>query len=237
MRQVALMAIMAQIGCFVPASKAEIGLIDRIFTRIGASDDLSQGQSTFMVEMMETCQALTEATSQSLILLDEVGRGTSTYDGMALAHAIVEYVHEHVGAKTLFSTHYHELTKLEAELPRLQNVHAKCVEQEGKVVFLHRIVAGGTDRSYGIHVAELAGLPSQVITRANEILQHLELGTTEIAVTRNDEPLTLFSYVPETDSFEQEIVDDLRKWDLMQHTPMETLQFFQSLQQKLKGSP
>ncbi len=238
MRQVALMAIMAQIGCFVPAEKAEIGLIDRIFTRIGASDDLSQGQSTFMVEMMETCQALTEATSKSLILLDEVGRGTSTYDGMALAHAIVEYVHEHVGAKTLFSTHYHELTKLETDLARLSNVHAKCVEQEGKVVFLHRIVAGGADRSYGIHVAELAGLPSEVISRAKELLQHLELGANkEVAATRNDEPLTLFSYVLETDSIEQEVADDLRKWDLMQHTPMETLQYFQTLQQKLKGSP
>lgn len=237
MRQVALIAIMAQIGCFVPAEKAEIGLIDRVFTRIGASDDLAQGHSTFMVEMMETCQALKEATPRSLILLDEVGRGTSTYDGMALAHAIVEYAHHHVGAKTLFSTHYHELTKLENELPRLINVHAKCVEKNGKVVFLHRIVSGGADRSYGIHVAELAGLPLAVITRAKEILEHLELGSPEIAATKEEAPLTLFSYMPEVDEVDQEVLDQLRKWDMMQHTPMETLQFLQTLQQKLKGSP
>jgi DNA mismatch repair protein MutS len=236
MRQVALIAILAQIGCFVPAEKAEIGLVDRIFTRIGASDDLAQGQSTFMVEMMETCQALKEATSNSLILLDEVGRGTSTYDGMALAHAIVEYVHHYVGAKTLFSTHYHELTGLASELPRLTNVHAKCVEQEGKVVFLHRIVAGGADRSYGIQVAELAGLPTEVISRAKEILQHLEAGaTSEVAVTEEEEPLTLFSFLPESDPLEQEVLSELRKWDLMQHAPMETLQFLQALQQKLKS--
>ena len=135
-----------------------------------------------------------------MILLDEVGRGTSTYDGMALAHAIVEYVHQEVGAKTLFSTHYHELTKLEAELPKLTNVHAKCVEKDGKVVFFHRIVAGGADRSYGIHVAELAGLPAPVIHRAKEILSHLEEAKTadvEVAVTKEEEPLTLFSFLPE----------------------------------------
>jgi DNA mismatch repair protein MutS len=236
MRQVALIAIMAQIGCFVPADKAEIGLIDRIFTRIGASDDLAQGHSTFMVEMMETCEALQEATPKSLILLDEVGRGTSTYDGMALAHAIVEYVHQKVGAKTLFSTHYHELTKLEAELPKLKNVHAKCVEKDGKVVFLHRIVAGGADRSYGIHVAELAGLPAPVIQRAKEILIQLEeTNTREAAVTQEEEPLTLFSFMPEVNPVEEEVAKELRSWNLLEHTPMESLQFLQTLQQKLKS--
>ncbi|MCH5586398.1 DNA mismatch repair protein MutS [Shimazuella sp. AN120528] len=236
MRQVALIAIMAQIGCFVPAEKAEVGLIDRIFTRIGASDDLAQGHSTFMVEMMETCEALQEATPKSLILLDEVGRGTSTYDGMALAHAIVEYVHEEVGAKTLFSTHYHELTKLESELPKLKNVHAKCVEKDGKVVFLHRIVPGGADRSYGIHVAELAGLPAPVIDRAKEILTHLEeSNTSEVAVAKEEEPLTLFSFLPEVSPIEEEITKELRAWDLLEHTPMESLQFLQTLQQKLKS--
>jgi DNA mismatch repair protein MutS len=234
MRQVALITIMAQIGCFVPADRAEIGLIDRIFTRIGASDDLAQGRSTFMVEMMETCEALREATTKSLILLDEVGRGTSTYDGMALAQAIVEYVHNHVGAKTLFSTHYHELTQLESQLAKLANVHAKCVEREGKVVFLHRIVEGGADRSYGIHVAELAGLPVEVIQRAKEILIALEENNkAEIAVVR-EEPLTLFSYVPEVSSTESEVEKELKEWDLLSHTPMESLQFLQSLQQKLK---
>lgn len=236
MRQVALIAIMAQIGCFVPADKAEIGLIDRIFTRIGASDDLAQGHSTFMVEMMETCEALQEATPKSLILLDEVGRGTSTYDGMALAHAIVEYVHQKVGAKTLFSTHYHELTKLETELPKLKNVHAKCVEKDGKVVFLHRIVAGGADRSYGIHVAELAGLPAPVIKRAKEILTQLEeTNTKEAAVAKEEEPLTLFSFMPEVSPVEEEVTKELRSWNLLEHTPMESLQFLQTLQQKLKS--
>lgn len=236
MRQVALIAIMAQIGCFVPADKAEIGLIDRIFTRIGASDDLAQGHSTFMVEMMETCEALQEATPKSLILLDEVGRGTSTYDGMALAHAIVEYVHKEVGAKTLFSTHYHELTKLETELSKLKNVHAKCVEKDGKVVFLHRIVAGGADRSYGIHVAELAGLPAPVIKRAKEILTQLEeTNTKEAAVTKEEEPLTLFSFMPEVSPVEEEVTKELRSWNLLEHTPMESLQFLQTLQQKLKS--
>jgi DNA mismatch repair protein MutS len=236
MRQVALIAIMAQIGCFVPADKAEIGLIDRIFTRIGASDDLAQGHSTFMVEMMETCEALQEASPKSLILLDEVGRGTSTYDGMALAHAIVEYVHQEVGAKTLFSTHYHELTKLESELPKLKNVHAKCVEKDGKVVFLHRIVAGGADRSYGIHVAELAGLPAPVIQRAKEILAHLEEARTpELVVSKEEEPLTLFSFMPEVSAIEEEIAKELKAWNLLEHTPMESLQFIQTLQQKLKS--
>jgi DNA mismatch repair protein MutS len=236
MRQVALITIMAQIGCFVPADRAEIGLIDRIFTRIGASDDLAQGRSTFMVEMMETCEALREATTKSLILLDEVGRGTSTYDGMALAQAIVEYVHNHVGAKTLFSTHYHELTQLETQLSKLANVHAKCVERDGKVVFLHRIVDGGADRSYGIHVAELAGLPADVVQRAKEILVALEednRAEIETAVVR-EEPLTLFSYLPESSPMESEVEKELKEWDLLSHTPMESLQFLQSLQQKLK---
>src|SRR5690606_1400178 len=147
---------------------------DRIFTRIGASDDLTGGRSTFMVEMAETRQALMQASPNSLILLDEVGRGTSTYDGMALAQSIVEYVHNHVGAKTLFSTHYHELTALEEPLPRVVNVHARCIEKEGKVVFLHRIEPGKADRSYGIHVAERAGLPQAVISWAKVMLEALE---------------------------------------------------------------
>ncbi len=236
MRQVALIAIMAQIGCYVPAQKAEIGLIDRIFTRIGASDDLAQGHSTFMVEMMETCEALREATPKSLILLDEVGRGTSTYDGMALAHAIVEHVHQEVGAKTLFSTHYHELTRLEQDLPKLTNVHAKCIEQDGKVVFLHRIVEGGADRSYGIHVAELAGLPTSVIHRAKEILSQLEEAKIpEVVVTQEEEPLTLFSYLPEVSPVEEEVAKEIENWNLLECTPMESLQFLQKMQQKLKS--
>ncbi|WP_126426584.1 DNA mismatch repair protein MutS [Brevibacillus marinus] len=174
MRQIALIAIMAQIGCFVPASYARLSLVDQIFTRIGAADDLVGGHSTFMVEMLETKNALAKATSRSLILLDEIGRGTSTYDGMALAQAVIEYIHERIGAKTLFSTHYHELTALEDSLPRLVNVNARCEERDGKLLFLHKIVQGRADKSYGIHVAQLAGLPHEVIERARQILAQLE---------------------------------------------------------------
>ncbi|MBM7684138.1 DNA mismatch repair protein MutS [Pullulanibacillus pueri] len=176
MRQVALSAIMAQMGCFVPADEAVLPIFDQIFTRIGAADDLVSGQSTFMVEMAEAKEAITEATDQSLILLDEIGRGTSTYDGIAIARAIVEYIHSQVKAKTLFSTHYHELTALEQVLERLRNVHVGAIEEEGKVVFSHKVLEGAADKSYGIHVAELAELPHEVITRANVILADLEGG-------------------------------------------------------------
>ncbi|MCM3587234.1 DNA mismatch repair protein MutS [Mesobacillus maritimus] len=174
MRQVALTAIMAQIGCFVPAAEAVLPVFDQVFTRIGAADDLISGQSTFMVEMLEANNAIANATENSLILFDEIGRGTSTYDGMALAQAIIEYIHHRIGAKTLFSTHYHELTSLEEELEKLKNVHVSAVEQNGKVVFLHKIKEGAADKSYGIHVAQLADLPADLITRAAEILEKLE---------------------------------------------------------------
>lgn len=174
MRQAALTAIMAQIGCFVPASSAELPIFDQIFTRIGAADDLVSGQSTFMVEMLEAQYALSHATQSSLILLDEIGRGTSTYDGIAIAQAIVEYIHNRIYAKTLFSTHYHELTFLEEELPHLKNVHVGAMEEGGKVVFLHKVLDGQADKSYGIHVADLAGLPADLIKRAAAILTELE---------------------------------------------------------------
>lgn len=174
MRQLALIAIMAQIGCFVPADSAQLPIFDQIFTRIGAADDLISGESTFMVEMMEANNALVHATDRSLILFDEIGRGTATYDGMALAQAIIEYVHEHVRAKTLFSTHYHELTALEDSLPRLQNVHVGATEKDGELVFLHKVTAGPADKSYGIHVAKLAGMPADLLKRADVILKQLE---------------------------------------------------------------
>ena len=174
MRQVALTAIMAQIGCFVPAAEAVMPIFDQVFTRIGAADDLVSGQSTFMVEMLEAKNAITNATKDSLILFDEIGRGTSTYDGMALAQAMIEYIHDKISAKTLFSTHYHEMTSLENELQKLKNVHVSAVEQNGKVVFLHKIREGAADKSYGIHVAQLAELPADLIERAAEILQILE---------------------------------------------------------------
>ncbi len=178
LRQVALIVLMAQIGSFVPAETAEVGLVDRIFTRIGAQDDIATGQSTFMVEMTETAALLLQSTRRSLIILDEVGRGTSTYDGMAIARAVVEYLHNEprLGCRTLFATHYHELTELEEVLPRVKNYHMAAVEQEDRVVFLHELRRGGADRSYGIHVAELAGIPRAVIRRASELLALFEQG-------------------------------------------------------------
>jgi DNA mismatch repair protein MutS len=173
-RQVALITLMAHIGCFVPAKEARIDLVDRIFTRIGAGDDLARGQSTFMVEMTETANILNNATPRSLIVLDEVGRGTSTFDGIALAWSIVEYLHNRVGAKTLFATHYHELTELAGQLPRMRNYNVAVREWQDRIIFLHKIIEGATDRSYGLHVARLAGVPQDVIARARVILANLE---------------------------------------------------------------
>lgn len=174
MKQVALISIMAQIGCYVPVESAKLPIFDQIFTRIGAADDLISGQSTFMVEMLEANYAISHATENSLILFDEIGRGTSTYDGMALAQSMIEYIHDKIGAKTLFSTHYHELTVLADQLTYLKNIHVAAKEQDGKVLFLHKIFEGAADQSYGIHVAELANLPGEVINRAKELLTDLE---------------------------------------------------------------
>jgi DNA mismatch repair protein MutS len=173
-RQVALIGLLAHTGSFVPAAEARIDLLDRIFTRIGASDDLTRGQSTFMVEMTETANILNNATPRSLVVLDEIGRGTSTFDGLSLAWSIVEHLHNQVGAKTLFATHYHELTELAARLPRLKNFNVAVREWRDQIVFLRKIVEGGTDKSYGIHVARLAGVPKEVLERAKVILSNLE---------------------------------------------------------------
>ena len=173
-RQVALLTLLAHTGSFVPAAEARIDLVDRIFTRIGASDDLSRGQSTFMVEMTETANILNNATARSLIVLDEIGRGTSTFDGLSLAWSIVEHLHNQVGAKTLFATHYHELTELAARLPRIKNFNVAVREWHDQIVFLRKIVEGGTDKSYGIQVARLAGVPKEVLERAKQILSNLE---------------------------------------------------------------
>lgn len=173
-RQVALLVLLAHVGSFVPAASAQIDLVDRIFTRIGASDDLARGQSTFMVEMSETANILNNATAHSLVVLDEIGRGTSTFDGLSLAWSVVEYLHNQVGAKTLFATHYHELTELAARLTRVRNLNVAVREWQDQVVFLRKIVPGGTDKSYGIHVARLAGVPRPVIERAKTILRNLE---------------------------------------------------------------
>ncbi|WP_050727431.1 DNA mismatch repair protein MutS [Vulgatibacter incomptus] len=174
LRQTALIALLAQAGSFVPASRARVGLVDRIFCRVGASDDLARGQSTFMVEMVETAAILHGATARSLVVLDEIGRGTSTFDGLSIAWAVAEHLHDRVGARTLFATHYHELVELARERERVQNATIAVTEQEGRVIFLRKLVAGGASRSYGIEVARLAGIPSEVLARAREILQNLE---------------------------------------------------------------
>lgn len=233
MRQLALTVIMAQMGCFVPAEKAELLIFDQIFTRIGASDDLIAGQSTFMVEMMEANQALRHATPNSLILFDELGRGTATYDGMALAQAIIEYIHKTVKAKTLFSTHYHELTVLEETLPKLKNVHVGAVEQHGEVVFLHKLMDGPADKSYGIHVAKIAGMPTELLSRAATILAALEADTPvqkKVEETEETEQLSLFS---EVSTAELGVVDRLKKANLLEMNPMEALNFLYELQKQI----
>jgi DNA mismatch repair protein MutS len=177
MRQVAQIALLAQIGSFVPAKAATIGVCDRVFTRVGAADNLSRGDSTFMVEMRETAAILAHATRRSLVVLDEVGRGTSTFDGVSIAWAVAEHIHDQVGARTLFATHYHELVALADSRPRVRNVSVAVREHKGEIVFLRRVVPGGANKSYGIDVARLAGLPAKVIGRAREIMSRLEGGS------------------------------------------------------------
>lgn len=236
MRQLALTVIMAQMGCFVPAESAQLPIFDQIFTRIGASDDLIAGQSTFMVEMMEANQALRHATPNSLILFDELGRGTATYDGMALAQAIIEYIHQTVKAKTLFSTHYHELTVLEDTLAKLKNVHVGAVEKDGEVVFLHKMMDGPADKSYGIHVAKIAGLPTDLLSRAQTILSALEAESPSptIAETKPEidetEQLSLFS---EVSTAELGVIDQLKKMNLLEMTPIDALNLLYELQKRI----
>ncbi len=176
LRQTALIVLMAQIGCFVPAHSAEIGLVDKIFTRVGASDNLSRGESTFMVEMTETASILNNLSDRSLVIMDEIGRGTSTYDGVSIAWSIAEYLHNHPKFKpwTLFATHYHELNQLADDFSRIRNFNVSVKELNGKVVFLRKLKEGGSEHSFGIHVAQIAGMPQNVVLRANEILHHLE---------------------------------------------------------------
>lgn len=240
MRQLALTVVMAQIGCFVPAQSANIPIFDRIFTRIGASDDLIAGQSTFMVEMMEANQALRYATPNSLVLFDELGRGTATYDGMALAQAIIEYIHKEVRAKTLFSTHYHELTVLEEELKHLRNIHVGAVEKDGEVVFLHKMMEGPADKSYGIHVAKIAGLPPELLQRADVILQALEEGhnaptpptiVAEPTIIEETQQLSLFN---EVNPQEQKVLEQLTALNILEMTPMDALNALYELKKQMQ---
>ncbi|MFN2158649.1 MAG: DNA mismatch repair protein MutS [Anaerolineales bacterium] len=219
-RQVALLVLMSQIGSFIPASTARIGVVDRIFTRIGAQDEIYAGQSTFMVEMLETASILHHATSRSLIILDEIGRGTSTYDGVSIAWAVVEFIHNHprLRAKTMFATHFHELTQLAELLPGVRNYNVAVSEADGQVVFLHKVVPGGADRSYGIHVGRLAGLPGPVVQRASQILNQLEASSGRAVKLEPDKDLQL-SLFPESSA----LLDDLDSLDLNSLSPIEAL--------------
>ena len=218
MRQMAIISIMAQIGSFVPASSANLPIFDQIFTRIGASDDLVSGESTFMVEMMEANKAITNATENSLILFDELGRGTATYDGMSLAGAIIEYIHDKIGAKTFFSTHYHELTELEKNHKHLKNVHVSALEENGKITFLHKIKEGSIDKSYGIHVASLAKLPSDLIKRANELLESYENKSSKVVPSA-----TQMSMNFDEEKKENKAIEKLKEINPLELTPMEAI--------------
>lgn len=240
-RQVALITLMAQMGSFVPAREATIGVADRVFARVGASDELTRGQSTFMVEMTETARILNTATNRSLVILDEIGRGTSTYDGVSLAWAIVEHVHDQVGCRTFFATHYHELTDLEGSLSGVRNYNVSVKEWDDNVVFLHKIVAGAADKSYGIHVARLAGVPREVNDRAKQVLAQLESehlgedGRPKIANTIKERPkgdiqLTLFGPA------EHPLLDKIRELDLDHLTPLDSMQLIRRWQLELEDS-
>lgn len=220
LRQAALIVLMAQMGSYVPAESARIGIVDRIFSRIGAQDEIHAGQSTFMVEMIETTNILRHATPRSLLILDEIGRGTSTYDGLSIAWAVVEYIHNHPGlhSRTLFATHYHELIQLAEQLPGVRNYNVAVSEVDGNVAFLHKIVAGGSDRSYGIHVAQLAGLPGPVIQRAREILMDLEAASGH-STHQNPLAAQQLSLFPETNP----LLDELKDLDLNNLSPIEAL--------------
>ena len=236
-RQAAIIVLMAQIGSFVPADSAEIGLVDRIFTRVGLQDDLTTGQSTFMVEMVETAAILNQATSRSLVVLDEIGRGTSTYDGLSIARSVIEHLHNdpRLGCKSLFATHYHELTELAQTLPGVRNFSVAVTEEEGRVVFLHRITPGGADRSYGVHVAQLAGLPRAVVHRAWEVLEELEgpgNRRKEAGRGRRAEPamqMALFSP-------EQPLTDAVLSLDVANLTPLEAINKLYELQERARGN-
>ena len=230
MRQCAITVIMAQMGCFVPCKSCIIPIFDKIFTRIGASDDLVSGESTFMVEMKEANNAISEATENSLILFDELGRGTATYDGMSLAQAILEYIHDKIKAKTMFSTHYHELTSLEKDLKHLKNVHVSAIEKEGQITFLHKVKNGAVDKSYGIHVASLAHLPESLIKRADEILNIYEKKNIK------KETFTQTSLFELTESEiepkKNEIEEKIKSINPLEMTPMEALNYLYELKKE-----
>jgi DNA mismatch repair protein MutS len=233
LRQTALTVLMAQIGCYVPAKSAEIGYVDKIFTRVGASDNISQGESTFMVEMTEAASIMNNLSSRSLILLDEIGRGTSTYDGISIAWAMAEYIHEHptASAKTLFATHYHELNEMENSFARIKNYHVAVKELNDKVIFLRKLTRGGSEHSFGIHVAQMAGMPKSIVARAGEILKELESNhdnsgiaakpVANLGQKREGYQLSIFQL---DDPVLKQIRDEIKKTDINNITPLEALQ-------------
>ncbi|MDR5658148.1 DNA mismatch repair protein MutS [Serpentinicella sp. ANB-PHB4] len=234
MRQVALIVLMAQIGSFIPAKEAEIGIVDRIFTRVGASDDLSQGQSTFMVEMSEVAHILKNASSKSLLILDEVGRGTSTFDGLSIAWAIIEYINNNIKAKTFFSTHYHELTKLENEIPHVKNYRVAIKENGDEIVFLRKIIEGSADKSYGIQVANLAGLPEGVIKRSKQLLKDLEKPNKTMDNNFSDQ-FNEKSVQAKNHEVNEEAFEILKKINIMETTPIEAFNILYKLCQEIKS--
>lgn len=234
LRQVGLIVLLAQIGCYVPATAAHIGIVDRIFTRVGAQDNITAGESTFLVEMQEAANILNNATSKSLILLDEVGRGTATFDGISIAWAIAEYLHENTGAKTLFATHYHELNDLAGQFERICNYKVEVQEIGNSVIFTHRVLSGASDHSFGIHVAQMAGLPASVIERATEILKDLEqkgdkniVASTPSTYDKKDNYQLSFFEIKD-DAMREKI----RNLDLNQLTPIMALQTLAELQKE-----
>ena len=235
MRQAALITLMAQMGSFVPASYAHIGVVDKIFTRIGASDDLAMGESTFMVEMKEVSTILKNATPKSLVILDEIGRGTSTYDGLSIAWAVAEYISK-LHAKTLFATHYHELVSLEEKLEGTKNYHVTVKERGEDVIFLRKIVPGGTDESYGIHVAKLAGLPKETTKRANDILRNMERKSI-LRDTKKGQANTLEEETSQLNMYNYklaEIAHELDQVKLEEITPIDALNILQKIKDKMK---
>ena len=249
MKQVALISIMAQTGSYVPAKEAKLSVVDKYLTRIGASDDILSGQSTFMVEMSEVSNIINNATEKSLIILDEVGRGTSTFDGVSIATAISEYLHERIRAKTIFATHYHELTDLENKFENIVNYRIEVKEKNGKVMFLRNIIKGGADRSYGIEVAKLAGLPKEILKESRKILHRLEQRKELIEKTINIKQLSLFGQIAEIDSkyeedldvvenerneIKDEVIFDIENKDINNITPMEALKFLSEIKAKLE---
>ena len=243
LRQTAIITLMAQIGCFVPVESAKIGVVDKIFTRVGASDNISQGESTFMVEMNEAASILNNLSNRSLVLFDELGRGTSTYDGISIAWAIVEYIHEHGSckAKTLFATHYHELNEMEKSFHRIKNYNVSVKEVDKKVIFLRKLVRGGSEHSFGIHVAKMAGMPQSIVKRSEQILKQLETDNRqsgvskpigEIAENREGYQLSFFQL---DDPVLEQIRDEIKNLDINNLTPVEALNKLNEVKRIITG--